>query len=142
MKVIYVIGPYSAPDSWAREQNIRRAESLALLVNSWGHAAICVHAESRFYFGAVPESHAIAADLEILGRCDGALVADGWDASRGSIGEIAYALAKSIPVFMDQYNCHTWCDGPLAIYDPHPLGEFHPQWNRWLVARERFGAAQ
>src|SRR5690606_16284852 len=45
VKVVYVAGPYSAPDSWHREQNIRRAETVATEIMALfpDVAVICVH---------------------------------------------------------------------------------------------------
>lgn len=52
MKIAAVCGPYSAPDSWMREENIRCAEMVATAIMAaptWG--AVCVHSISRFWHG-------------------------------------------------------------------------------------------
>lgn len=115
MKVIYVAGPYSAENSWRREQNIRSAEALALTINKSGHAAICVHAASRYYFGEISEEHAIAADLEILRRCDAVLLSEGWARSRGTLGEIGFATAIGKDVFTRSDACLAWADGSISV---------------------------
>ena len=69
-KLIYVAGPFRAPNSWEMEQNIRRAEALALEVWKLGLPAICPHANTRFYQGAAPDEVWLEGDIEIMRRCD------------------------------------------------------------------------
>lgn len=98
MKLAYVIGPYRAQNAWEREQNIRRAEEVALELWRLGFAVICPHTNTRFFDGAADDSIWLAGDLEILRRCDLAVVIPGWDKSRGSRAEIYHEVCP--PVFM------------------------------------------
>lgn len=98
-RVVYVAGPYSAPNAWEREQNVRRAEEVAAKLWAAAVPAICVHTTARFMFGAVPEDVAIAADLVILERCHAVALAPGWMHSRGTLGEMRRAFALGFPIF-------------------------------------------
>lgn len=99
MKVIYVAGPYRGPNNWEIECNIRRAESLALEVWQLGAAAICPHANTRFFQGTAPDDLWLAGDLAILSRCDALLTTPDWFRSVGARAEVAFASKHNIPVF-------------------------------------------
>jgi hypothetical protein len=97
--VVYIIGPFRAASSWGVEQNIRRAEEVALWVWSLGAAAICPHTNTRFYQGALPDEVWLEGDLAILRKCDAVLACDGWMSSEGSRKEVEEAESLGIPVF-------------------------------------------
>lgn len=99
MKVVYVAGPFRAPNSWELERNIRRAEELALEVWRAGFACICPHTNTRFYQGAAPDEVWLDGDLEILRRCDAVLLTQNWQQSSGTRAEVADATLNKIPVF-------------------------------------------
>lgn len=99
MKVVYIAGPFRGPNSWEIEQNIRRAEALALEVWRAGFAAICPHANTRFYQGAAPDEVWLQGDLAILRRCDAVLLTEDWQRSAGAKAEKAHAEMLRIPVF-------------------------------------------
>ena len=63
MKVVYVAGPFRGRDSWEIESNIRRAEALALEVWRAGAAALCPHANTRFFQGAADDGVMIGGGL-------------------------------------------------------------------------------
>ena len=99
MKVVYVAGPFRAPNSWEMEQNIRRAEAIALEVWKAGFACICPHANTRFFQGAAPDDVWLEGDLEILNRCDAIVVTSDWQCSKGATEEVRFAKAVGIPVY-------------------------------------------
>ena len=111
MKVIYVAGPFRAPNSWEIEQNIRRAETLALEVWRMGAACICPHTNTRFYQGAGPDEVWLHGDLEILTRCDAVLLTPDWERSTGERAEKEYAKARGIPVFQTLAELREFLDG-------------------------------
>ncbi len=79
MKVIYVAGPFRGPNAWAIEQNIRRAEEIALVLWQTGKCAvICPHTNTRFYQGAADDQVWLDGDLELLRRSDAVCVVPGW----------------------------------------------------------------
>ena len=49
MKVVYIAGPYTAPDAWQRELNIRAAEMMAMEVAKLGAMPLCPHTNTRFF---------------------------------------------------------------------------------------------
>lgn len=100
MKVIYLAGPFRGPNAWEIEQNIRRAEALALKVWRAGAACICPHANTRFYQGAAPDDVWLTGDLEIIRRCDAVLFTSDYERSTGARAERAEAERMSIPCFV------------------------------------------
>lgn len=109
MKVVYVAGPFRGPNSWVIENNIRRAESLALDVWRAGAAALCPHANTRFFQGAAPDEVWLDGDLEMLRRCDAILMTKDWQRSSGATKEHEVAVAVSIPVFYAvDLDCGEW----------------------------------
>lgn len=99
MKVVYVAGPFRGPDSWAIENNIRRAEELALDVWRAGFAAICPHTNTRFFQGAAPDDVWLDGDLAILAKADAILMTPDWQRSSGARAEHDFAQQRGIPVF-------------------------------------------
>jgi hypothetical protein len=113
--VVYIAGPYTAPDAWQRERNIREAELLAMHLASnpnFPVAVICVHTMSRFAFGHVPEGRAIAADDELLARSDAVVLCPGWARSTGTKNEIRLAYQLGMPVFEDHVLFYNWAFPP------------------------------
>lgn len=108
MKVIYIAGPYRAPNAWEREQNIRRAEELALAVWRMGAAALCPHTNTRHFQDAAPDQVWLDGDLELLSRCDAVLLTLDWARSAGARAERAFALAHHIPVFHWKTDLADW----------------------------------
>jgi hypothetical protein len=104
MKLIYIAGPFRGENSWEMEQNIRRAEALALEVWKMGAAAICPHANTRFFQGAAPDKNFLEGDLEILRRCDYILLTENWEISVGATAEREEAIRMKIPIFYAEEN--------------------------------------
>ncbi len=117
MKVVYVAGPFRGPNSWEMEQNIRRAETLALEVWRLGAACICPHTNTRFFQGAAPDKVWLDGDLEIVTRCDAVLMTPDWSRSLGATAEKDYAEARRIPVFTELESLAKW----LTFFRSRPL---------------------
>ena len=66
MKVIYVAGKFRGHNAWEIEQNIRKAEEVALQIWQNGAACICPHANTRFFDGVLPDKTFLDGDLDIL----------------------------------------------------------------------------
>lgn len=107
-KVVYVAGPFRASTSWGIEQNIRRAESLALEVWKLGAACICPHANTRFYQYELPDEVWLKGDLELLSRCDAVLMVPGWERSSGACAELDYAKRREMPFFYTIDEVKEW----------------------------------
>jgi hypothetical protein len=100
LRVVYVSGSITAPTAWGVEQNVRKAEELALEV--WKTrllVPICVHTMGRFYDGELPHEAWLAGDLEVIRRCDAVLVVAGSEGSEGTRAEVAHAVSVGVPVF-------------------------------------------
>lgn len=99
MKVIYIAGPFRGKNHWEIEQNIRRAEALALAVWRAGFAALCPHCNTRFFDGAARDEVWLQGDLEMLRRCDAVLMTPDWEKSTGAKAEKEAAIAEGIAVY-------------------------------------------
>lgn len=108
MIVVYIAGPFRGPSAWAIEQNIRRAEELALAVWRSGMAALCPHTNTRFFQGAAADHVWLDGDLELLKRCDAVLLVPGWERSQGAMAERAHAFEWNLPVFEDFEQLQEW----------------------------------
>lgn len=102
MKAIYVAGPFTAPTPWLIENNVRRAEELSLRVCALGNiVALCPHTMYRFFHGMETAEYWYAATLELLRRCDGIILLNGWGQSTGAVGEREEAVRMGIPIFTE-----------------------------------------
>ncbi len=108
MKMIYVAGPFRGADHWEIEENIRRAERLALEVWRAGAACICPHANTRFFQGAASDDIWLEGDLEILRRCDAILLTPDWERSLGASKERDRAIHLHLPVFYELWQLKDW----------------------------------
>lgn len=99
MKVVYLIGPFRAETGWQIEQNIRRAEEVALEIWKMGAAVLCPHTNMRFFNGEASDGLWLAGDLELLSRADGAVLLPGWERSQGSLPELEAAATRGMRVF-------------------------------------------
>jgi nucleoside 2-deoxyribosyltransferase len=114
MKLVYVAGPFRGPSAWDIEQNIRRAETLALAVWRLGAACLCPHTNTRFFQNAAPDSVWLEGDLEMLRRCDAVILTDDWERSSGARAERDLAIQQNIPVFYGIDDLQEWLESHLA----------------------------
>lgn len=92
MTVVYIAGPFRGPDHWAIAENIRRAEQLALEVWKLGAVALCPHANTAHFHGALPDDVWLQGDMELIRRCDVVLLTPDWESSEGARREREEAL--------------------------------------------------
>lgn len=102
MIIIYIAGPFTAPDSWSREQNIRRAEEAGMTVASYGAMPLIPHANARFFEGTLNPKFWYDGTLELLRRCDAVYCVDGYKLSTGTQREIFEATRLHLPVFLPE----------------------------------------
>jgi hypothetical protein len=110
MKVVYIIGPFRAPTAWEIEENVRRAERLALEVARLGAMPLCSHTNTRFFQGQCSDQFWIDGTLVLLRRSDAAITVDGWEKSSGSRGEVEDNIKQSRPVFHTIPGLKKWLD--------------------------------
>jgi len=101
MKVIYIAGPYRADTEHGVVENIRRAEEVAIKVWQAGHVALCPHKNTALFGGLCPDEAWLKGDLELLRRCDGIIMVQGWEKSSGSVAEVGFADRHNIPVYYE-----------------------------------------
>lgn len=99
MKLIYIIGPYTAPTQWETERNIRRAEEAALNVAQLGAMPVCPHTMTRFWGGTMTPAFWYDGTLALMRTCGAVIVLPRCDTSVGSKREIATALSDGMFVF-------------------------------------------
>ena len=97
--VVYVAGPFRGRNHWEQEQNIRRAETLALGVWLLGATAICPHTNTWHFQGTLPDDAWLRGDLAMLARCDAILMTRDWRKSVEATHEREFALQRGLPVF-------------------------------------------
>jgi len=105
MKLLYLAGPFSAPEGdpdplHTVEQNILAASRIALEAARAGWMPVCPHKNSAG-FQHCPDIPAVFwydGDLELMKRCDAVLMLPGWRESKGAAVERAVAVAHGIPV--------------------------------------------
>lgn len=120
VKILYVAGPYRGRDAWEVEQNIRRAETVALELWRMGAAVICPHANSRYFSGALPDDTFLRGDLAMLERCDGVVALPDWLDSEGARLEVEHASALGKHVFVwrpGNWALVQWIAGEGATLD-------------------------
>jgi hypothetical protein len=110
MALVFVSGPYRGPGNWAIEQNIRRAEALALEAWALGAAVICPHKNTAHFDGALPDGVWLAGDLEMVRRCDAVVCTSDWARSTGARGEVELARSLGIPVFESITELASWLE--------------------------------
>ena len=103
MKVIYVAGPFRGKNAWEVEQNVRRAETFAMMLAEKGFMPLCPHSNTRFFDGTLTADFWVKGTLELMRRCDGVMVCDTeqgalWRASTGTCGEVEEAKRLGLPV--------------------------------------------
>lgn len=98
-KVVYIAGKFRAKTHWATEQNIRKAEDMAMQVWQAGMIAFCPHVMGRFLDKTVEDSVILPMARAVMHRCDAVLLVPGWEDSEGTQDECFDALQLGIPIF-------------------------------------------
>jgi nucleoside 2-deoxyribosyltransferase len=115
--VCFISGPFRPSDplnQWEQEQNIRRAEALALEVWRIGAVAIAPHLNTRTFSGSLPDEVWLSGDLAILAKCDAVVLTPDWARSSGATAERAFALDRGIPVFEQLSELQDWIRSKAA----------------------------
>lgn len=100
--LVYVAGPFSAPDRAGVEANIQRASEAGVAVAKLGFCPVIPHANTAHpdFEHVQPYDFWIDATAEMLRRCDAILLIEGWEKSSGARMEKKVAESRGIPVFM------------------------------------------
>jgi Domain of unknown function (DUF4406) len=108
MRLVFVAGPYRAPNEYLVLKNIRRAEELAIRVWHSGAACICPHKNTAFFGGAASDKVWLDGALEMVRRCDAVICTSNWRESSGATGEVQLAKNLGIPVFEEYEELERW----------------------------------
>jgi len=95
--VVYIAGPFRAPDAWGIETNIREAECLGLEIARAGAIPLIPHSMLRYFQGTLPDHFWLDATLELLRRCDALLLGPRWKESAGAREELNEAKVLGMP---------------------------------------------
>ena len=116
MKLVYIAGPYRNDDRWEEEQNVRRAEAIAIEIAKLGAMPICPHSNTRPYFCSVRDNQFwYDGTMALLRKCDALVTVDGWTKSIGAKREMDEARKMGIPVFVNEMDTlKNWIDGGSA----------------------------
>ena len=99
IRIVYIAGPYRAPNANGILRNILAARELAIRVWQAGLVPLCPHLNSACMDGVVPDDAFLRGDLDLLMRCDAVLCLPNWPESEGARREIALANKRDIPIF-------------------------------------------
>jgi nucleoside 2-deoxyribosyltransferase len=108
--VVYVAGPFTAPNAWEVHRNVCRAESLALAVAEAGAMPLCPHTNTQHFHGTLPPAFWYDGTLELLRRCDAIILVPGWEASKGTQEEVVEAKRRGMPVFERVEELKAWLE--------------------------------
>ncbi len=99
MLLCYTAGPYrDTRGTRFVEENIRRAEEVALQLWSWGYAVITPHANTRHFDGYCGDRVWLEGDFEMIRRCDFLVALPRWETSSGTKEEILHATLCHVPI--------------------------------------------
>lgn len=108
MKVVYVAGKFTAPDTWQRVRHVRKAEELGFAVAEAGAMPLIPHANTTNFDGTLSVEFWYEGTLELLRRCDAMILVPGWEGSRGVAAEIAEAKNLMLPIFERMEELKIW----------------------------------
>lgn len=113
MKLIYVAGPYSAATLEERQLNISAAKHVGKLVARLGYMPVIPHCNTAGFELITPDITGqfwLDGTKELMLRCDGVVLFDGWQQSAGTLIEKDAADKAGIPVFYSLYGLKLWGD--------------------------------
>jgi len=95
--LIYVAGPYRGDV----DGNIAKARAVAAECYLAGHDVICPHMNTAKMDEdtGLPDEFWLNTTLNLLRRCDAIVLVPGWESSKGTQAEAAYAKQVGIPVY-------------------------------------------
>lgn len=98
-EVVYVAGPYKAPDAAGVRENIETAELGGCALMRQGYDVVVPHTQSRIDDrGEFDDPRWVSATMNLMERCDAIAVLPGWEHSAGTRAEIERAIELGKPV--------------------------------------------
>jgi hypothetical protein len=102
IKLVYVAGKCNGSNDWEVEENIWRAREAGARVVRCGAMPVVPHMNTARYGGLAPEEWFYSATMALLEGCQGILLLDGWERSKGARGEYERATELDLPSFTEQ----------------------------------------
>lgn len=110
--LVYVAGPFSAPDRAGVEKNIEDAVRVGIEIARLGVMPVIPHANTAdpWFARVQPYEFWCTGTLELMRRCDAVVMVKGWKRSRGARAEYEEAIARGMPVFFTLQELQAWLD--------------------------------
>ena len=109
-RLVYVAGPFSAPDRFGVEANIAAAVRDGIAIAKLGAFPVVPHANTAApeYEMVQPYQFWINGTLELLRRCDAIYLLPNWHDSKGAKAEKAEAKRLGKPIFYTLAEVAGW----------------------------------
>ena len=117
--IVFLSGPFRAGTHWEIEQNVRRAEQVALTLWKNGCVVVCPHLNTRNFYGELDEERVVDGYCELVRRSDAVvtLLRPAFY-TEGMRREVEAARERAMPVFS------------------YEDGELHLFWDWWRRAKK------
>lgn len=110
MKLVYVAGSYTADCGYKVHQNIHRAWEMGVRVAELGAMPVIPHTNTAHMDGVQPYQFWADGTMELMRKCDAVLVLEGWEESKGTIGEIGECNKTGKPLFYNIDQLKAWLE--------------------------------
>lgn len=97
--LVYVAGPFTAPNAFEFRANIHAAEEIGRVVAEAGAYPVIPHANTRHFVGLCTEQFWYDGTIALLAACQAIALTKDWRRSKGARNEARFAYASEIPVF-------------------------------------------
>jgi hypothetical protein len=107
-KLIYIAGPFRGPTPLDVRRNVERARDVGFLVAQAGAYPVIPHMLTAEFDKQLDDQFWLDGTLELLRRCDGIFLVDGWKRSTAAAAEVADAMRRGQPIFETIVSLQSW----------------------------------
>lgn len=101
--LVYIAGPFTAPNAHDFARNVWEAEQLGRIVAEAGAYPVIPHSNTRNFVGLKSHDFWYAGTLSLMCVCDAIALTARWRESKGAIAESDHASVAQIPSFDFSY---------------------------------------